>query len=336
MFCLTFSASAVAPTDSVFSTTFLAIRWVIARFAAFGAEIWLQILARRQRICATQVRDSAAVIIPSIDSSADDEHVPTAALLDALAVEEDTAVSLSHSHCLSTDRRVTDFLARLQSAEDDGRCSLERVRSQRSFVDEQPYQPIMSSLAGKLLSNFGADSAAHETLISNIVSMGSSGLAVGSLYSGTDFAWPVLQAVFKFLAPQAEVWRLRHLFAVEWIGWKQDFLEKNHPDLQHLFGDAGDIITGFAKCRIRGCVVPVPSCDILLVGFSCKSFSALRNPSDRKYEHAIVEGIGSSGKTANYALQYVQKHRPKILLIENVVGLFKGRACLDNIFNTRR
>ena len=61
-------ASAVAPTDSVFSTTFLAIRWVIARFAAFGAEIWLQILARRQRICATQVRDSAAVIIPSIDS----------------------------------------------------------------------------------------------------------------------------------------------------------------------------------------------------------------------------------------------------------------------------
>ena len=69
-------------------------------------------------------------------------------------------------------------------------------------------------------------------------------------------------------------------------------------------------------------VVP-PTCDILKIGCSCKSFSSLNN-SRAEYDRAILDAHGSSGMTANYALDYVQRRRPWLLLIENVPGLFHG------------
>ena len=37
-----------------------------------------------------------------------------------------------------------------------------------------------------------------------------------------------------------------------------------------------------------------------------------------------MEGTGASGSTLRHAMTYIDAHRPSVLLLENVVGLFKG------------
>ena len=117
---------------------------------------------------------------------------------------------------------------------------------------------------------------------------------------------------------------LSHVMAVEWIEWKRHFLKANHSSLRHLFGDAAELSAGRSFCYIQGDVVTVPTCDVLSLGFSCKNVSSLRGHDEENYDHAVLEGSGTSGSTCQYALAYIERHRPAVVLIENVAGLFKG------------
>ena len=66
-----------------------------------------------------------------------------------------------------------------------------------------------------------------------------------------------------------------------------------------------------------------PAADFLTVGFSCKCFSSLNQNKD-EFSTAILDKRGTSGETADFALAYIKKHKPRILLLENVPGLATG------------
>ena len=44
----------------------------------------------------------------------------------------------------------------------------------------------------------------------------------------------------------------------------------------------------------------------------------------RSSSRDVLEGTGASGSTLRYAMTHIDAHRPAVLLLENVVGLFKG------------
>ena len=69
-------------------------------------------------------------------------------------------------------------------------------------------------------------------------------------------------------------------------------------------------------------------------GFSCKNFSPL-NPDRQQFDDAIKTGKGSSGQTAKYAVSYLEKHKPLLVLIENVPGLCKGFTKRDAVSGER-
>lgn len=119
--------------------------------------------------------------------------------------------------------------------------------------------------------------------------------------------------------------------AVESSPWKRKWILKNHPHLKRLFGDAAGLRRDSAFCYIAGERVPVPQCDILTVGFSCKTFSSLRARGGESIDRVVLEGKGSSGATCAYALDFVGRFRPGVLIIENVVGLFKGYLKRDAV-----
>eukprot|EP00971_Amphidinium_carterae_P039357 773430-Amphidinium_carterae.1 len=64
----------------------------------------------------------------------------------------------------------------------------------------------------------------------------------------------------------------------------------------------------------------VPSADILLAGFVCKSVS--RENIDRgKHAACISQQTGATGSTFGSLMAYVGRHRPKLVICENVEGL---------------
>ena len=50
----------------------------------------------------------------------------------------------------------------------------------------------------------------------------------------------------------------------------------------------------------------------------------MRGHLDRSSARDVLDGAGASGSTLRYAMAYIDAHRPAVLLLENVVGLFKG------------
>lgn len=64
-----------------------------------------------------------------------------------------------------------------------------------------------------------------------------------------------------------------------------------------------------------GAKVPVPGgADLLVAGCSCVDFSALNNA------RRSLDQVGESGDTFRATLHYVDKYRPKIVILENVRG----------------
>lgn len=62
-----------------------------------------------------------------------------------------------------------------------------------------------------------------------------------------------------------------------------------------------------------GALVPVPgNVDILIAGTSCVDYSTLNN------EKKDIDANGESGRTFRGMLSWVDKHRPKVVILENV------------------
>lgn len=171
-------------------------------------------------------------------------------LLAALHAEEaGFRLQRMSSAMLTSCEQANDMLICLERAEGV------EIPKQSSMLVERP--PLAGKLVRGALDALNDDD--YERVRSNVASLFSTGhIRVGGVYSGTDFAWPLFNEFLHLasgcVVPSTDV--VMHTMAVEWCGWKRQFIVDNHPNLQYLFGDASLLKRGHAHCYIHEKEVP--------------------------------------------------------------------------------
>ncbi|KAF3914918.1 hypothetical protein ABW20_dc0107988 [Dactylellina cionopaga] len=137
-------------------------------------------------------------------------------------------------------------------------------------------------------------------------------LRVATMCSGTESPLLALGLIITHLKSlfNADM-AIEHVFSCEIEPWKQAYIERNfQPPI--LFRDVCELGGEFATTAY-GAKVRVPgNCDLLVAGTSCVDYSSLNN-----HGKGINDG-GESGRTFWGMFRWVEKHRPKIVILENV------------------
>ncbi|KAI2469441.1 hypothetical protein F4781DRAFT_431325 [Annulohypoxylon bovei var. microspora] len=191
-------------------------------------------------------------------------------------------------------------------------------------------------------------------------STGQFALRIATMCSGTEapiFALKMLQDFWERMMPGRNLLEFEHLFSAEIVGYKQSYIMRNTEDAI-LFHDVQDFIDpkeGKAPTAM-GSLETIPSdLDILISGCSCVEFSALNTSKKTGYtadhlraehghivelaskdgyndgEHGrinaffneclkVTHNMGSSGQTFFSMLSYIRDYRPKVVILENVMG----------------
>lgn len=161
-------------------------------------------------------------------------------------------------------------------------------------------------------------------------------LRVATMCSGTESPLLALNLISR--AVEAK-WGIKmgidHVFSCELEPFKQAYIERNFkPPL--LFRDVTEL--GNAKAHTAyGALVDVPGdIDLLVAGTSCVDYSGLNNK-----KKGMGEG-GESGRTFFGMLEWVKRHQPAIVILENVksapwegVGKHFEDVNYDSTFSTR-
>jgi len=145
-------------------------------------------------------------------------------------------------------------------------------------------------------------------------------LRIGTMCSGTDAPVLVAKALERVLGSSG--FCFEHVFSAEQDAVKQEFLRGNFPDCKLLFQDVCQLGRRRAYDTISRSAQPVPGeLDVLLAGFSCKDLSMMNS-----YRKTLAE-MGTSGSTLRGVLDYVERYRPRIVLLENVWAIAKANSC---------
>lgn len=143
-------------------------------------------------------------------------------------------------------------------------------------------------------------------------------LRLGTLCSGTDSPALVLKHLGKVLGKVMGTpnrFAFEHVFSCELDEQKQEFLMKNF-DMEFLFSDCTQMGRGRAWDVKSQSVQDVPGdVDVLAAGFSCKDLSFMN--SYRK----TLEEMGQSGATLRGCFDYVERYRPRLVILENVFAI---------------
>ena len=115
----------------------------------------------------------------------------------------------------------------------------------------------------------------------------------------------------------------RHVWSCESEPFKQQLLAKV-VGIEKLFPDVTRLGTARAFNELTQSEEAIPPFDILIVGWSCKDFSQLKDKKllepSKTGECLLAEGRGTSGRTFHGVLAATSEHRPKVVLMENVTG----------------
>ncbi|KAE9396876.1 hypothetical protein BT96DRAFT_921812 [Gymnopus androsaceus JB14] len=137
-------------------------------------------------------------------------------------------------------------------------------------------------------------------------------LRVATMCSGTESPLLALELIQQSILDQHNVkLEIEHVFSCEIEPFKQAYIERNfHPPL--LFRDVCEL--GNEKAHTAyGALAAVPgNVDILVAGTSCVDYSNLNN------EKQDIDANGESGRTFRGMMGWVTKHRPPIVILENV------------------
>jgi site-specific DNA-cytosine methylase len=110
--------------------------------------------------------------------------------------------------------------------------------------------------------------------------------------------------------------RCEHIFSCEIEPFKQSYIERNFQP-KRLFRDIRELGNDKA-CTAFGSLIDVPNTpgcvDILVAGTSCVDYSNLNN------KKKSMDELGESGQTFQGMLNWIEKARPTIVIIENVFG----------------
>ncbi|OBT84724.1 hypothetical protein VE02_06091 [Pseudogymnoascus sp. 03VT05] len=141
-------------------------------------------------------------------------------------------------------------------------------------------------------------------------------LRVATMCSGTESPILALNLVSEALKSRGHNFEIDHKFSAEIVPFKQAYIERNFSppiifrDIKELsIPGAVDATTAYgSKAKIPNNI------DILITGFSCVDFSGL-NSTKR-----VIEECGESGDTFFAMRDYARIFRPKIIILENVMG----------------
>jgi len=175
----------------------------------------------------------------------------------------------------------------------------------------------MAAVAQWYLGRLGGDQ--YEQLVKAVRNASQEGrpLRVGTMCSGTDSPVAVLHGLAVALNGALHI---EHTFSCEFDPKKQQWIKDNFPSLKMLFGDVMELKTGMAHNYITNEAVAVPSVDIVIAGFVCKSVST-ENNERAMYKNCIKEATGKTGETFDGVMGYVKRYKPTVVICENVKGL---------------
>jgi len=224
-------------------------------------------------------------------------------------------------YCTSNRTRASCFNAYSMSKAEKRALYESRLQDQQQRRADAPrtLPDMMSKMLTKLTQMPFARGQLPKVLLQKQV------LRVGTMCSGTDSPALVTKALQKALASMSgsgDHVSFEHVFSVEFDPAKQEFLKANFPNCPHLFQDckqmgrkrAFDVLTGEPQ-QIPG------GLDVLVAGFSCKDLSMMNS-----YRKTLSE-MGSSGSTLRGCLDYAERYRPRLILLENVWAIAKANTC---------
>ena len=139
---------------------------------------------------------------------------------------------------------------------------------------------------------------------------------VATMCSGTESPVLALQMKSRALAqraPGAPELRIEHVFSCEIEPFKQAYIERNFsPPL--LFRNIGEL-GGDTAMTAYGVRRPVPGdVDLLVAGTSCVDYSSMN------VKRKGIDARGESAQTFYGMMALVKRHRPPVVLQENVCG----------------
>ena len=139
-------------------------------------------------------------------------------------------------------------------------------------------------------------------------------ISLGTLCSGGDFVVLVCRALAVALSSLACMpFSITDAFACE----------------------ANPQVRAFRERAVAGCLGPcwpdvhnlplnsMGQCDLLVFGSSCKSLSLQNNSPRSLADVDASDPAASSGSTLRGCFSYVERHQPKIIIMENVIGLLR-------------
>ncbi|KAJ3042658.1 hypothetical protein HDV00_006937 [Rhizophlyctis rosea] len=139
-------------------------------------------------------------------------------------------------------------------------------------------------------------------------------LRVATMCSGTESPLLALDLISRALEDiHGTKLDVEHVFSCEIEPFKQAYIERNFkPPI--LFRDVCELGDDVATTAYGSKVAVPGNVDMLVAGTSCVDYSNLNN------QKKTLEQKGESGRTFMGMLNWVKKHRPPIVILENVCG----------------
>ena len=148
----------------------------------------------------------------------------------------------------------------------------------------------------------------------------------GSGCSGTDSPTWAFRALHAALRSIGATSSFEHVFSAEHDWAKRLFLQEVASP-QYLFSDVFDLSASRSEDLVSGGLVDplgALAVDIFVAGFVCKSVSRLNNDAARAAT-AIWNEMTQTGSTLKAVILYCERLRPKVVILENVLGLTRNR-----------
>ncbi|KAI0305877.1 hypothetical protein B0F90DRAFT_1694134 [Multifurca ochricompacta] len=137
-------------------------------------------------------------------------------------------------------------------------------------------------------------------------------LRVATMCSGTESPLLALNLISRSMTEKfGTTIEVEHVFSCEIVPFKQAYIERNfQPPL--LFRDVCELGDDYAHTAYGAKAFVPGNVDILIAGTSCVDYSNLNN------EKKDIDQGGESGRTFHGMLNWIKKHRPPIVILENV------------------
>lgn len=178
--------------------------------------------------------------------------------------------------------------------------TLEQAKAIEALAIKRTYEPITA------IDEIFADLVRRAPLTKQLVCQR---LRVATICSGTEAPLLALRLIARHLDNGLDI---EHVFSCEIEPFKQAYIQRNFaPPL--LFRDVCELGDDQAHTAYGGLATVPGHIDILVAGTSCVDFSILNN------KRKGMNDAGESGRTFFGMLRWVQRHRPRMIILENVM-----------------